>query len=55
MGGTLGNRADDVNQYHKYEKKWKRDLKDLKKHSKMLYSIDKRLVSRLECKNIKKI
>ena len=29
MGGPIGSRTDAVNQYKKYEKKWKKELKAL--------------------------
>ena len=31
MGGYLGSRADTVNHYYKYEKKWKKELKYIEK------------------------
>ena len=41
MGVSVGSRDDNVKQYKKYEKKWKKDLKALKKQTKMLYIIAK--------------
>ena len=40
-GGALVNRADAVNYYQKIEMSFKRDLKDLKKQNKMLFSMAK--------------
>ena len=42
LGGSLGNRADAVNQYKNPEHKWKKELKSLKKKNKMLYNIAKK-------------
>ena len=36
---SLGNRATAFKKYQKYESKWKRELKGLKKHNKMLFSM----------------
>ena len=55
MGGPVRSRTDAVKQYNKSEKKWKKDLKYLKKKNKMLYSIAKKSGSRCEIKNTKKI
>ena len=55
MGGTLGNRASAVNQYHKSEKKNKRGIKALKKHNNMIFCMSKCSGSRHELKNIKNI
>ena len=55
LGGSLGNRADTVNHYHKTEEKWKRGLKCLKKNNKMLFSMSKHSGSRRGLKKINKI
>ena len=55
LGEILGNRYTAVNQYQKYENKWRRELKSLKKYNKILFSMAKRLGSRCELKNIKNI
>ena len=49
------NRNEDVKQLYKYENKWKRELKDLKNQSKMIYSMAKRCIPRCELNKIKKI
>ena len=36
MGGSIGNRADAVKHCKKYEHKWRKDIKVLKKQNKML-------------------
>ena len=41
MGGSVGSRTDNVKQYKKCENKQKKEMKALKKHNKMLYSIAK--------------
>ena len=53
--GSLGIRDDDVKHYKKSKHKWKKELKALKKHNKMLYIIAKKSDSCLKLKNIKKI
>ena len=53
LGGPMGSRTDAVKQYHKYEKKWKKDLKALKKQNKVLYSIAKKSGSRRYIKKIR--
>ena len=55
MVGGLGNSSYAFKHYQKTEKKWKRDLKDLKKQNKILFSMFKRLGSHRELKKIKKI
>ena len=55
LGEALGNRDDAVKQYKFSEQKWKKDMKDLKKKKKVLYSISKKSGSRRELKKIKKI
>ena len=55
LGGPMGSRTDAVKQYHKYEKKWKKDLKALKKQNKIIYSIAKKSGSRHDIKKIKNI
>ena len=52
MGGPMGSKTDDVKQYKKYENKWKKELKYLKKQKIMLYSIAKKSGS---CREIQKI
>ena len=54
MRGSVGSRVYTVKHYNKSKKKWKKDLKYLKKQNKILYSIDNKLGSRREIKNIKK-
>ena len=44
-----------VKQYQKSEKKWKNELKALKKKNNMLFDMSKKLVSRCELKTIKNI
>ena len=51
----MGSRTDDVKHYKKSEKKWKKDLKALKKHNNMLYSITNKSGSRREIKKTNKI
>ena len=55
MGGPAGSRNHAVQQHKKYEKKWKKKLKALKKQNKILYSISKESGSRREIQKIKKI
>ena len=55
MGEAQGNMDDAVNNDHKTEKKWKRDLKYLKKKNKMIFSMANKSVSCHEIKKIKKI
>ena len=38
----MGSRDEAVKQYNKYEIKWHKDLKDLRKHKNMLFSIAKK-------------
>ena len=52
MGGPIGSRNNAVQQHKKYEKKWKKDLKALKKQNKILYSITKKSGSRHEIQKI---
>ena len=51
----LGNRYVAVKHFNKSDKKWKRDLKYLNKHNKILYSIAKRTGSHRELKNTNNI
>ena len=51
----MGSRTDYLKQYKKSENKWKKGLKSLKKHKKMLYRISKKSGSRCEIKKISKI
>ena len=53
LGGDLGNRTDVIKNCKKYEHKWKRELKSLKKQNKMLFSIANRSGLCREIKNIK--
>ena len=55
MGGPIGSRTHVVQQHKKSEKKWKKELKSLKKQNNMLYSIAKKLGSRREIQKIKKM
>ena len=55
MGGYIGNRAESIKNYNKYEHKWKKELKALKKQNKMLYIISKKYSSRRKLKNINNI
>ena len=55
MGGSVGSRYNTVKQYKKSEFKWKKYLKDFRKHNKIIYSITKNSVLRSELKKIKKI
>ena len=55
MGGPVVSRTDSVKHYKKSEKKRKKELKAIKKHNKMLYSISKKSGLLREIKNIKKI
>ena len=55
MGIPIGSRNHAMKQHNKSENKWKKDLKSLKKHNKMLYSISKKSGSRREIKNINRI
>ena len=48
-------RYKSVEQYKNSRHKWKKELKDLKKQSKILYSITKKFGSRHELKKIKNI
>ena len=54
LRGYMGSRADTVKQYHKYEKKWKKELKALKKKN-MLFSIANKFGLFCEFKKIKNI
>ena len=51
----MGNRYSSVNQFNKAEKNWKRDMKYLRKHKKIIYSIYKRTIYHKEITKIKKI
>ena len=55
LGGSLGNRNSAVKQFHKSEKKWKRELKSLKKQKKMLYIMENIYRTHREMKKIKNI
>ena len=55
MGGSVGSRTYTVKQYNKYENKWKKDIKALKKKNNMIYSIANKSGSLRKIKNIKKI
>ena len=55
LGGTLGNWAAAVKQYHKSENKCKREVKPIKKYNKMIFSMAKWSGSCHELKKIKKI
>ena len=46
----MGNRAEAVKQYKKSENHWEKELKDLKKQNRILYSIAKKSSSRRELK-----
>ena len=48
MGGPSGSRNHAVQQHKKTKKKWKKELKALKKQNKMLYRIAKKSGSRCE-------
>ena len=51
----MSSRADTVKQYKNSEKKWRKNLKSLKKQNKMLYIIANKSSSLREIKKIKKI
>ena len=53
LGGPIGNRTDAVSHYHKTEKKWKRNVKSLRKINRMLFSMANKSGSRHYIKNIK--
>ena len=55
LGGPMGSRAEAVKQWKKSESKWRKELKDLKKQNKTLFSIANKSGSRRELKKIKKI
>ena len=55
LGWSLVNRITDFKQYLKTEKKWKRELKDIKKQNKMLFIMAKRSGSRHELKSINNV
>ena len=55
LRGSLNNRSTAVKKCHKYEKKWRRYMKDIKKQNKMLFRMAKHSGSHCELKNIKKI
>ena len=55
LGGPMGSRDEAMKQYKKSGSKWKKELADLKKQNKMLYSIAKKSGSSREVKKIKKI
>ena len=55
LGGSLCNRADAVKHYKKYEHKWRKELKALKKQNEMLYRISNNSGSRHKLKRIKNI
>ena len=44
-----------MKRYERSESKWKKELKDLKKQNKIIYSIAKKSGSHCKIKNIKKI
>ena len=46
MVGSVGIRYDTVKYYKKSDNKWNKELKYIKKQSKILYSIAKKSVSR---------
>ena len=54
MGGSVGGRADTMNQYKKYHHKGNKELKYLKKKNKIIYSITNKYGLCCEIKNIKK-
>ena len=51
----MGNSADTVKKYKTSEKKWKKDLKYIKKQNKIICSISKKSGSRREIKDINNI
>ena len=51
----MGSRAEDVKHYKKYKSKWKKEIKDLKKHKNMIFSITNKSGSRWELNKIKNI
>ena len=53
IGGPVGSRNHAVQQHNKYENKWKKELKYLKKQKIMLYSIAKKSGSCRESQKIK--
>ena len=55
LGGNLGNRDAAVKQFNTAGKKWKRDLKSLKRQNKILYSMVKHTGFHRELKKIKSI
>ena len=40
LGEKLCNRSDVVNQYQKYENKWRMELKYLKRKNRMIFNMD---------------
>ena len=55
MVKSIGSRDDTVKQYKKSEKKWKKELKYLKKQNKIIFSITKKSGSRRELNKINNI
>ena len=55
LGGALDNRAYAIKNYKKYEHKWKKELKPLKKQNKMIFSVSKKSGSSRKLNNINKI
>ena len=55
MGRPIGSRTHALQQHNKSEKKWKKEMKHLKKKNKMQYSISKKYGSIHEIKKVKKI
>ena len=55
LGGSLGNRNEAVKKFQKYAKKWRRELKSLKKQNKIIFRMTKRSGSHHELKKIKNI
>ena len=55
LGGSLGDRDAAVKQSQKSKKKWKRELKSLRKQNKIIYSTEKHSTSHHELKNINNI
>ena len=55
LGGSLGNRENNIKKFQKSEKKFNRKLKSLKNQYKMLYSMSKCSRTRHKLKKTKKI
>ena len=55
LGEDLGNRADTIKNYKKYQHKWKKELKVPKNQNKMLFRISKKSLPRCKEKKIKEI